>query len=195
MGLIDKIYIMTKIHEYTETDWKEIRVYFLLATKNESASRYCFRLISLFSNRVASVFRRTSRVKAALVLFFWSPLLNFDIIWRKIISSFLIVSTKLQKFGWDLNILLLNRLFHPNKNAILYFTYPIGDVWCHLTLLINVIVDNKKFFSFITCNKGVSRFFIRSSWWHNRWNLECRKIQDQNQMNIQRRISWKDVVF
>jgi hypothetical protein len=31
---------------------KKIRVYFLLATKNESPSRYCFRSISWFSNRL-----------------------------------------------------------------------------------------------------------------------------------------------
>ena len=115
-GLIDKIYIMNRIHKYKENDWQKNRVYFLLATKIESALRYCFWSISLFSNRVPSVFRWTSRAKTALVFFFWSPLLNFDISWRKITSSFLRVSTKLQKFGWDYKVLLLNQLFHPNKN-------------------------------------------------------------------------------
>ncbi len=49
---------------------KKVRIYFLLATKNVSLSRYCFRSISSFSNLVLKVFRRTSRAKIALVFFF-----------------------------------------------------------------------------------------------------------------------------
>ncbi len=95
---------------------KKIRVYFLLAANNESPSRYCFRSISSFSNRVLSIFRRTSRAKFTLVFFFWLPLLGFNISCRETTSYFLRVSIKVQTFGWDLKILLLNLLFHPNKN-------------------------------------------------------------------------------
>ena len=48
---------MNKIHKDTDNDrQKNIRVYFILATNNESPSRYYFGLISSFSNRVPTVF-------------------------------------------------------------------------------------------------------------------------------------------
>ncbi len=79
-------------HHMRDSLTKKIRVCFLLATNNESPSRYCFRLISWFSNQVLSFFRRTSRATIALVLFFWSTLLNFNISCRETTSSFLRLS-------------------------------------------------------------------------------------------------------
>jgi hypothetical protein len=100
--------IMNTIHKDTDIDWKKIRVQFLLATKNESPSRYCFRSISWFSNWVLSIFRQASRIKITLVFF-------FNISCRETTSTFLRLSIKVHKFGWDLKILLLNLLFHPNE--------------------------------------------------------------------------------
>jgi hypothetical protein len=99
------------------TDKKEEFI-FLLATNIESLSRYCFRSISSFSNRVPSVFKRTLRAKIALLFFFWLPQLHFSISWRETTSSFLRLSMKVHTFRWDLKILLLNLLFYPNKTSI-----------------------------------------------------------------------------
>jgi len=116
--LIDKrLYYEQNTERYRYWLTKKIRVYFLLTTNNESAWRYSFRSISSFSNLVLSIFRRPSTSKIALVFFFSSPLLDFNIDCRETTSSFLRVSIKVRTFGWDLKILLLNLLFR-NRNDV-----------------------------------------------------------------------------
>ena len=112
-------YIMKKIHKDTDIDWQtNIRVYFYWPRRMRVLQDIVERSILSFSNRVPSVFRRTSRAKTPLVFFFCSPQLNFTISCRKTNCSFLRLSMKVHTFRWDLKILLLNLLFHPNKTSI-----------------------------------------------------------------------------
>ncbi len=112
-------------------DWqKKSELIFYWPQKMGVLKRYCFRLISWFSNRVLSFFRRTSRATIALVFFFWSVLLNFNTSCRETTSSFL-------RLSWE-------------------------------------------------------GFFTLSSSWHDRWNLEC--IKNQNQIHIERWWTRNDVV-
>jgi hypothetical protein len=63
----------------------------------------------------------------------------------------------------------------PWFSSSLRLSIKIHTFGLDFSMMINIIVNNEKMFSLITCNKDVTKFFTRSSSWHNRWNLECEK--------------------
>ena len=109
-GLIDKRYIMNKIHKDTDIDWQ----------KKSQFIFYWPRRMKVLQGIVFDQFHR-SRIEYKVYSdelqdpkLHWSPLLNFNISCLSTTSSFLRLSINVHTFGWNLKILLLNLLFYRN---------------------------------------------------------------------------------